>query len=176
MYGLVDPDGIPMFKPTLLVASDIALLKHLNKLCNKQHPHVHIAGSTRGIPRSRAAQTWPDKLCTAIAIGVGEMLSSNTAYAARPKQKPASLDLAATAMPTQAVPPTATERPVPESASSSAGCIGCRVHARRHDPRHDRSDACRFPSGVQRTWTCKACVAHKRSRSVERSRTFRACQ
>ena len=69
-YGLTTIDKEPTMKPTCFVANHLALLFYLRRTCNGMHIHIHLAGSSQGISRTKYAQTWPVQLCDSIVKGI----------------------------------------------------------------------------------------------------------
>ena len=85
MVGLADPDGLLTRKSTRLLASCHSLVRRLAIRCTRDHPHVQLAGSKRGILRTRHAQVWPRRMLELLTEGILETLKSPvSAYPARP--------------------------------------------------------------------------------------------
>ena len=77
MYGLTDPDGKPTMKPTRLLASHPVLLEDLCTSCDNSHQHETLQGSTRGILRTRYAQTWPRRLVELMVRNIKRLLDTH---------------------------------------------------------------------------------------------------
>ena len=71
------------------------------------------------------AERWPLRLCTAIATGIAVLLCERCEESQR-----------------MLVLPT-------------FGCLGCRGHVRRDDPRHVRDETCKYKDEASTEWTCK---------------------
>ena len=84
MFGLRSPkpEAIHMRKATRFLVDSRS--QHLQSLldvkCNKGHTHVSIDGSVGGHSRSKAAQTWTDKLCRTILQGFDSDYHGNGIY------------------------------------------------------------------------------------------------
>ena len=139
--GLVDPAGSPTKKPTLFIASNEALVKRLRMRCKGEHHHALLAGSINGANRCKFAQVWPRRLVELIAAGIIETLKQTVLY------------------------PAVVRDPYGGKAKKPAAksCPGCRAHARRNDPRHDRGPNCGFQYDDAVTWECPACKSNKPS-------------
>ena len=133
--GLVDPEGSPTKKPTRFIASHINLIRRLRLRCNGEHIHALLAGNVCGYSRCKYAQVWPRRLVELLAAGIVETLKSTSLY------------------------PAAIRKPKQPAAT----CPGCRAHARRNDPRHDRGPNCGFQFDESVIWDCPACKSNKPS-------------
>ncbi len=148
--GLVDPEGVPTLKPTLMVASSNTLVRRLRLRCPGLHRHALLAGSYKGIARCRFAQVWPVRLTQLIADGVAETIKKMSAFGVLhfPVRKAPDI-----------------QDPFDDRAKpASATCPGCVAHSRKDDPRHDRRvGICRFPYDEAANWQCPACKANRPS-------------
>lgn len=146
MVGLVDPAGTPTLKPTRFLASHPVLIRRLNIRCDGRHPHAQLAGSVNGVLRTKFAQSWPKRLVELLVQGILELFSLQR----RTKAFPA--------------------------AATTEQCRGCKAHAIRTDPRHDRGPTCKFPYDDTRHWECAACQRHRPSNHPAHQRTLGVCQ
>ena len=147
--GLCDPEGHLTQKSTLLLASHPCLINRLARRCQKDHPHVQLAGSAGGIPRCRYAQAWPRRMVELIVCGIVELFSLTERSA-------------------QCVPNYPAQR--------RYNCPGCNLHAAKHDVRHSRTDDCKFPFVDSIVWNCPSCKQHKGSTHMGHSFEVGDCQ
>ena len=145
--GLVDPSGVPTKKPTLFIASAESLIRRLRLRCQGEHIHALLAGSIMGANRCKFAQVWPRRLVELLAAGIIETLKSTLSF------------------------PAAIRDPYGGKAKKPAAksCPGCRAHARKSDPRHDRGPNCGFQFDDSIEWSCGACKSNKPSTHVGHS-------
>ena len=162
MLGLVDPEGHPTKKATMVACRSEVLARRLNVRCNNKHTHVRLEGSVRGISRTSFAQTWPVQLCERIIAGLLELKHAKVA-AAYSQFFPAVA---------QAPAPVPVPAPVPPGPK----CPGCVAHAFRGDSRHSRVvNVCKFPDDVALEFTCKACQNHLPSHHPKHTLEFGGC-
>ena len=58
-----------VFKPTLWMSNAPHVLKHMHKLCTKDHEHARLTGG-----KTKRAAIYPDKSCMSILKGVRDQL------------------------------------------------------------------------------------------------------
>ena len=179
--GLVDPAGEPTKKPTLFMASAESLVKRLRLRCPGKHQHAMLAGSVNGFNRCRFAQTWPRRLVELLAAGIIETIQPAIKYLVfndsskmsgpddPSKETSATRATACPAVCTSENHPNAFPAVVRDPYGGKAkkpvskSCPGCRAHARRTDPRHDRGPNCGFQYDDEVLWDCPACKSNKPS-------------
>ena len=64
-----DGQGKKVYKPTLWMSNAPHVLKHMHKLCTKDHEHVRLTGQI-----TKQVAIYPDKLCISILKGVRDQL------------------------------------------------------------------------------------------------------
>ena len=132
-------------KESEIVASDEALLAPLRPLkCNKQHEHIQLAGTWKGVPKTQLAQIWPWDFASRVASGVAAVVRKY--YEDLNKEHY----------------PTAEEVPPPGQRSRSNRlhwpCPACRTNMAKDHPRHNRHpDDCRYPYDEAVPWGCAGC-------------------
>ena len=73
--------------------------------------------------------------------------------------------------------PTQEVSEVPDREETIRECKGCKAHARRDDPRHNRKvGVCKFPQDGSRHWECPACARFAPSTNPRHSRRIGNCQ
>ena len=156
-FGLVDMNNKPTKKATAFISNHEELIRGLNVACDGHHAqHSLLAGKIGGVSKTRFAQRWPYRLCKTIVDAVARLCSQKPVLK---YQSTSSLKQQFFSDPTQFVFAGS------ETKSSSAAppavpiCPGCKSHAYRRDPRHNRiAGSCKFPDDTSDVLTCPACV------------------
>ena len=153
--GLVSPEGDPLRKWTTLWANSPWLIKPFRHLgCNCQM-HGEIAGSYRGVLRSKLAQVWPRDMCRRIVEGICLLLKAMETRGAGVHAYPAVVGEGKK---------RARPRKYPEEAIFD--CKACKRRFPMTDRKHTRDpnppNMCRFwdVEGDERI-TCEGCVANR---------------
>ena len=141
-YGLVSIEGWPTQKPTCFVSNHPILIDRLKKCCTCKVQHVQLAGNAGGISRTSFAQTWPPKLCDAIAQSIMELK-----YLLYKEAKALSN----------------SRHSVYPAVRKLTTCPGCKQNAAGDDTRHTREEDCRSKHIEPVNWLCPACSMHKHS-------------
>ena len=164
-FGLRDPSGLFYYKPTKFVSSNWILIKRLERRCDGRHEHQVIEGSVHGQRRSRLAQTWPRKLCSAIVDGIIELFQQKLGQHTSRTSTSYPTAEAGTGTHVDEEPKArgrkrrdekcaACQAGLPESDPSHSRmpysckflpCKACRNNKDRHHPSHLRGDQCKFP-------------------------------
>ena len=133
VFGLTDAAGEPTLKPTAFVSNSEALIANLHQKCNGRHAyHSPLAGTLFGMSKTWYAQQWPPKLSNAIVTAI-EKICFHDCFQ---KEHAYAADVA-----------------------DQTVCPGCRAHAYRRDPKHNRvRGVCKFPDDTPDKWSCPACI------------------
>ena len=173
-FGLVDMNGEPTLKPTAFVSNSPELVENLEVSCNGRHQyHAPLAGKLHGVAKTKFAQRWPFKLCRVIVESVAKVcFQKSTRFTSTSRAKSYLntfdsnvLDCHRNVLKLEANPNQlfCEARPVQQVYAGSSTdqptfCPGCRAHAYRRDPRHNRvREVCKFPDDTSDELTCPAC-------------------
>lgn len=133
--------GVPVRKPTQLVATHYILLKRFaNHICQNDHQHQQLLGGL-----AKHAQKWPRKMCDMIAASIDELARHENWKNSKTR-----------AYPTVSVE---TERnPEGEDQPFWRKCKGCLWRLHKHSPEHTRIEGeCKHSAIEPIAFECPAC-------------------
>ena len=169
MVGQHGADFRPAKKPSMVVASDEALLKPFEGLkCDGEHGHTQTWGAPGGIG---SLQIWTWNFAERVVQGIVNLKSKirRTRKAAAALQEELYPEMASGSADPHADPPAAASAVAPAADQWRAGidfsnpwhkCIGCRGRMARTRREHSRiRGECKFPDVEPETeWSCPGCT------------------
>ena len=138
-------NGMPVKKPTELVATDETLLRRFSgKICHNEHQHIQLVGG-----RASATQKWTPMMCDMIAASIRDL-------AIKEERQRHQTSYPAVGTSTGEGPEGGHEQP------SWKKCKGCLWRLNKFSPKHTRiSGECKYPDVAPMEFECPSCLADK---------------
>ena len=137
-------EGMPVKKPTELVATDEILLRRFSgKICHNEHQHIQLLGG-----KAAATQRWTAQMCDMIAASIRDLAIKEDNQQHQPSYPAVSTD-------TSEGPAGGHEQPWRK-------CKGCLWRLNKFSPQHSRvRGECKYPDTEPMEFECPSCQADK---------------
>ena len=137
-------EGMPVKKPTELVATDEILLRRFSgKICHNEHQHIQLVGG-----RAAATQRWTPQMCNMIAASIRDLAIKEDRQQHRQAYPAVGTD-------TSDGPAAGHEQPWRK-------CKGCLWRLNKFSSQHSRvRGECKYPDTEPMEFECPACQTDK---------------
>ena len=139
--GLMSPEGLPLYKQSMIWANSKLLLEPFEGLVCSCEVHGSLEGNIQCVHRTRLAQTWPAGMCNQLIQGILSVVRQ------RRRSQGGNLRLLCNAEPVYPA------RIYPREAIFD--CLACESRRHKYDVRHTRNDS---PPQLCRCWDIFAAV------------------